>query len=104
MLPRFCKFIQQMQAEEFRKVRIRRYRVHSSIVQLGKVRRVTQLRRFEGLEFEEDITCIFLLFKWGRFEGFEFYEEFYEELEFYTLLHWFCKFTRTDVSGEGSKG
>ena len=32
------------------------------------------------------------------------YEEFYEELELYTLLHWFCKFTRTDVSGERSKG
>ena len=76
MLPRFCKFIQQMQAEEVRKVRIRRYRVHSSIVQLGKVRRVTQLRRFEGLEFEEDITCILLLFKSGMSEGFSFMKTF----------------------------
>ena len=104
MIPRFCKFIQQMQVEKFRKVRIGRYRLHSSFVQLGKVRRVSQLRRFGVLEYQKDITCFPLLFKLGMFEGFEFYEEFYEELEFYTLLHWFCKFTRTDVSGEGSKG
>ena len=104
MIPRFCKFIQQVQVEKFRKVRIGRYRLHSSFVQLGKVRRVSQLRRFAVLEYQKDITCFLLLFKWGMFEGFEFYEELHAELEFYTLLQWFCIFTRTDVSGEGSKG